>query len=268
MCIDKAGFFGDVTIPDDTLVKMNQAFTKTWRIRNEGTCTWDGYQVVFAGGSILNGPQAAPLPKAAPGEIIEVSIDLRAPAQGGKYVSDWQFQNKIGKRFGVNSAGQDDIWTRIVVDWGPGGNPTPPPPSCAYQGNPVYASQLLGLINSARSGQGLKPLALQAQLSAAAAVHSVDMACNNFIDHTGSDGSNWFTRIKSQNYAYSYASENIYVGDPSFGGDAQGAFTWWMNSQVHRDNILSSKITQIGIGYAYFSGSKFGGYYTLDFARP
>ena len=247
---------------------MNQVFTKAWRIRNEGTCTWDGYELVFAGGSILNGPQAAPLPRAAPGDIIQVSVDLKAPAQGGKYTSSWQFQNAAGKRFGVNSAGQDDIWAQVQVDWGPGGSPTPQPANCAYTTNPAYVSQLLTLINAARSGQNLKPLTLQSQLSAAAVVHSVDMACNNFIDHTGSDGSSWFTRIQAQGYAYSYASENIYVGDPSFGGDAQGAFTWWMNSQVHRDNILSKKITQIGIGYAYFSGSKFGGYYTLDFARP
>lgn len=268
VCIDKAGFFGDLTIPDDTLVKMNEDFAKTWRVRNEGTCTWNGYQLVFAGGSILNGPPAAPLPKAAPGDIVEISVDLKAPAQGGKYISDWEFQNTTGKRFGVNSAGQDYIWTRIQVDWGPGGNPTPPPPTCTYQETPATIAQLLVLINTARTSQGLKPLALQSQLSAAAMVHSVDMACNNFIDHTGSDGSSWYSRIKAKGYAYSYASENIYVGDPAFGGDAQGAFTWWMNSQVHRDNILSTKVTQIGIGFAYFSGSKFGGYYTLDFTRP
>jgi uncharacterized protein YkwD len=272
-CIDKAGFFGDVTIPDDTLLKMNESFVKTWRVRNEGTCTWGGgYQLVFGGGSNLNGPLATSMPSAAPGDIISISVSLKAPAQGGTYVSDWQFQNPSGARFGVNSGGQDYIWAKILVDWGPGVGPTatPPPVGCAYGRNAAYESQILSLINDARTKHNppLPPLTLQSQLSAAALGHSADMACNNFIDHAGSDGSTWYTRVKAAGYAYSYASENIYVGDPNFGGDAQGAFTWWMNSQVHRDNILSNKITQIGIGYAYYAQSLYGGYYTLDFARP
>jgi uncharacterized protein YkwD len=94
------------------------------------------------------------------------------------------------------------------------------------------------------------------------------MACQDFVDHTGSDGSNWKDRIKAAGYSPGYATENIYVGDPTFGGDAQGAFNWWMNSQIHRDNILSTKVTQIGIGYAYNANSTYKGHYTLDFAKP
>jgi uncharacterized protein YkwD len=45
-------------------------------------------------------------------------------------------------------------------------------------------------------------------------------------------------------------------GDPSFGGDANGVFAWWMNSPVHRDIILSDQISQIGIGYAFHSKSQ------------
>jgi uncharacterized protein YkwD len=106
------------------------------------------------------------------------------------------------------------------------------------------------------------------QLSAAAYAHSADMACMDFVDHTGSDGSTWTTRIKARDYSYSCASENIYVGNPAFGGDVAGAFNGWMNSQVHRDNILSPKVTQIGIACVFNPSSAYGGYYTLVFARP
>ena len=87
-------------------------------------------------------------------------------------------------------------------------------------------------------------------------------------DHAGSDGSTWYSRIQAQDYTYAYATENIYVGNPAFGGTPEGAFDWWMNSPVHRDNILSAKVTEIGIGYAYSESSTYGGYYTLNFARP
>lgn len=265
-CIDKAAFITDLTIPDRTLLAVNTDFVKTWKFRNVGTCTWgDGYQLVFAQGHIMGGAPSSPIPRAAPGDNIDVSVSLRSPAQGGTYAGDWQFQNAAGKRFGVNSHGEDFFFVIIRVDWGPGIGPTltPPPANCALTQNTAYETQLLQLINSARATNLLPALALQNQLSAAAQAHSADMACNNYLDHIGSDKSNYSDRIKLQGYPGTYDSENIYAG-----GSAQDAFDWWMNSTVHRDNILSSKITQIGISYAFYAGSKFGGYYTLDFGHP
>ncbi len=279
-CVDKAAYYSDITIPDGTSFKQAVTFTKTWQIRNEGTCTWDGYKLVYAGGDIMDGPPSNPMPHVAPGEIANVSVELKSPPQGGEYTGLWEFENTGGQRFGVNSHGKDFIWVKIGVSWytqeNPPGNPKPTPGgpgsaqtgSCSVEQNVDYENQILSLINQARADNGLKALKLQSGLTAAARVHSQDMACNDFIDHTGSDGSTWFNRIQAQQYAYSYASENIYVGDPDFGGDAQGAFTWWMNSEVHRNNILSTKVTSIGIGYAYYPGSTYKGYYTIDFARP
>lgn len=279
-CIDKAAYFSDVTIPDGTSFKQSVTFTKTWQIRNEGTCTWDGYHLVFASGDIMDGALSNPMPVVKPGEIADVSVDLKSPPQGGEYTGFWEFENTSGQRFGVNSHGKDFIWVKIGVSWftadNPPGVPKPTPgpggasqpAGCTVEQNADYEAQILTLINQARAEKSLPALTLRDPLTAAARNHSRDMACNDFIDHTGSDGSTWFTRIQAQKYAYSYASENIYVGDPDFGGDAQGAFDWWMNSQVHRDNILSPKVTSIGIGYAYYSGSTYKGYYTVDFARP
>ncbi len=265
-CIDKAGFFTDVTVPDNTLLPANTEFTKTWRFRNEGTCTWgEGYQVVFADGQIMSGPPFMPLPKAAPGELVDVTVNLKTPSEGGTYAGDWEFENPNGKRFGVNSHGEDMFWVIIKVDWGPGVGPTatPPPVNCVLERNAGYEAQILQLINTARAANRLAALTLQSQLSAAAEGHSADMACNSYLDHTGSDKSSHSSRLKAQGYKYSYESENIYAG-----GNAQDAFDWWMNSPVHRANILSSKVTQIGIGFAYFASSQYGGYYTLDFAHP
>src|SRR5690606_3738857 len=35
-----ASFVADVTIPDNTNIAVSKAFTKTWRLRNSGSCTW------------------------------------------------------------------------------------------------------------------------------------------------------------------------------------------------------------------------------------
>ncbi len=274
-CIDKASFYSDISYPDGTLLKQGEAFIKTWQIRNEGTCVWDKYQLVFASGDNMSGPLATSMPKIMPGETTNVSVNLVSPSRGGEHVGDWWFQNATGKNFGVGSGGGDYIWVKIVVDWPlpaqgspTSGTPTPAAATCSVEQNQDYISQVLNLINQARTSQGLGTLQLQSQLSAAAFGHSEDMACNDFVDHSGSDGSLWYDRIKAQGYIYSYASENIYVGDPQFGGTPDGAFQWWMNSPVHRDNILNPHINSIGIGYAYYKNSSFGGYYTLDFSRP
>ena len=164
---------------------------------------------------------------------------------------------------------------RISVTWYPEGSTSPgvstipaPAGGCNVEKNPAYIDQYLGLINAERVRERSSRIDPDPRLNAAAQAHCEEMACKNYMDHTGSDGSDWAARVKAAGYSYSYVSENIYAGDPGFGGDAQGAFDWWMNSPVHRDNILSKKITQIGIGFAASSNAQFKGRYTLNFAKP
>jgi uncharacterized protein YkwD len=278
-CLDKAAFFGDVSIPDDTAFKQGETFVKTWKFRNEGTCTWDkGYNLVFAGGDAMSGPQSQPIDQVIkPNDIFELSVKLTAPTGGGSHAGNWQFQNPEGKFFGVGVKGADFFWVKIVVNYFTGqtletsqgaASTSTTRGGCAVQRNGDFENQVLTLINNARAANGLAPLTLQAPLSAAAFVHSQDMACNNFVDHTGSDGSTWNMRIKAQGYSAANARENIYVGSPDFGGTPAGAFEWWMNSTIHRGNILSAESSSIGIGYAFRAGSEYGGYFTIVFARP
>ena len=131
-------------------------------------------------------------------------------------------------RFGVNSGGGDKIWVAISVSWYQPGQAAPSSGipdsqqkgSCSYSENSAYIDQLAGLINQARASEGLPALEVDARLSAAAMKHSLDMGCQGYLDHTGSDGSKWGQRIQAEGYSYNYASENIYAGSPDFGGDA------------------------------------------------
>lgn len=279
-CQEKVAFFGDVTIPDGTFFHQGEGFTKTWRFRNEGTCSWtQEYAMVYHSGEIMNAPLSVPLPVSVPpGSTVELSVDMEAPTRGGAHQSNWDFKDPDGMRFGTGSAGKDLFWVMINVrfldqDDQPQGDPRqepppPAPPSCNPQRDTSFESQILTFINQTRIANGLGSLKVNSKLTDAALIHSTDMACNNFVDHSGSNGSSWYDRIAAQGYVYTSATENIYVGNPQFGGTPQGAFEWWMNSQIHRDNILTSKITDIGIGYIFSAESEYGGYYTVNFAKP
>jgi hypothetical protein len=229
-CQEKAAFFGDVTIPDNTFFQQGEGFTKTWRFRNEGTCTWTPqYAMVYHSGEIMNAPLSVPLPVSAPpGSIVELSINMEAPARGGPHQSNWEFEDPNGTRFGTGSASKDLFWVMINVrfldqDDQPQEDPShaappPAPPGCNAQRDSTFENQVLTLINQARTSNGLGSLNLNEKLSASALVHSTDMACNNFVDHSGSNGSSWYDRINAQGYVFTSATENIYVGNPQFGG--------------------------------------------------
>lgn len=96
---DELSFLADVTIPDGTVLAPGQAFAKTWRVRNTGTRTWDaGYRLVFAGHDPLGGPPdvALPVVPVAPGQTLNLTVPLIAPAQPGTYRSVWQLRNPAG----------------------------------------------------------------------------------------------------------------------------------------------------------------------------
>lgn len=100
-CTLDARFAEDITVPDNTAIEGGEAFRKTWRIRNAGTCDWEvGTQWVFASGDPLGGPASVSAPAAAAGAEVDVSVDFVAPQTPGVYRSTWQLQTPDGRRFG------------------------------------------------------------------------------------------------------------------------------------------------------------------------
>ena len=82
---DNADFVTDVTIPDGTVLNPNESFTKTWRLKNSGTCSWTpSYAVVFESGDSMSGPSTQALTgNVNPGQTMDISVDLKAPATPG-----------------------------------------------------------------------------------------------------------------------------------------------------------------------------------------
>ncbi|MEJ5314000.1 MAG: NBR1-Ig-like domain-containing protein [Anaerolinea sp.] len=102
---NRAGFVADVTIPDGTIIPPGATFTKVWRLKNNGTCTWNtNYSVVFSGGDRMGGASPTPLTaNVAPGETIDISITFTAPTTEGKYRSNWKLRAADGTEFGLGS---------------------------------------------------------------------------------------------------------------------------------------------------------------------
>jgi hypothetical protein len=116
-CTDAANYVADVTVPDDTRFRPGASFTKTWRLRNAGTCVWDGsYAIILTDGEAMGTSGHVPLTGTVqPGEEVEVSADLVAPAAPGTYRGNWMLRNASGSVFGLGAAGANPFWVQIVV---------------------------------------------------------------------------------------------------------------------------------------------------------
>lgn len=91
---DEAWWVGDVTISDGWKLEAGQPFRKIWRIRNAGTTTWkSGYQLAYFRDQQMSGPDSVELPPAAPGQVVDIAVDLVAPMTAGTYRSSWKPKN-------------------------------------------------------------------------------------------------------------------------------------------------------------------------------
>jgi hypothetical protein len=110
---DQAQFIKDVTIPDGTEFEPNETFTKTWQLKNTGTCSWNGYSLVFDAGDAMGGPASTPIGSVAPGQDVNLSVDLKAPGSDGSYRGYWRIKNSAGVLIPVSSGYQN---TSFFVD--------------------------------------------------------------------------------------------------------------------------------------------------------
>ena len=98
---DQAAYVADVTVPDGTTFQPGQTFTKTWRIANTGTSTWTtAYKLAWVDGNQMGGPASVAVPSdVEPGQNVDVSVNLTAPATAGKYTGYWKMMNASGALF-------------------------------------------------------------------------------------------------------------------------------------------------------------------------
>lgn len=117
-CIDAATFVKDVTIPDGTFIDPGKSFSKVWRLRNSGTCTWTSqYALTFQTGYRMGAASTIPLAgEIESGQTVDLRIDLQAPQVGGSYWGFWMLRNANGQLFGVGDSANSPVWVKIVTE--------------------------------------------------------------------------------------------------------------------------------------------------------
>lgn len=88
-CTWVAAYVSDVTIPDGTRLDPGTAFEKTWRLRNTGSCGWDGVKLRFSAGEQMSGQGVVTVPVTDPGAEVDVTVPMVAPEVAGSYRGVW-----------------------------------------------------------------------------------------------------------------------------------------------------------------------------------
>ena len=123
----------------------------------------------------------------------------------------------------------------------------------------------LCLLNAERAARGLGAFREDRRLREAAVRHSRDMVARRFFDHVGPDGPSLARRLERAGYWPAAVGENIGGGGGS-SATPRGMVALWMDSDVHRANILARSYRRIGIGVvARDPDGGRGATYTTDF---
>jgi hypothetical protein len=147
-CLDSMEFVADINLPDYNMkdppnMNPGQAFTKGWRIRNNGTCTWTStYSLDYVYGSTpaaqMGGQRTYIQGSVPPGGVYDIYVPMVAPIVPGTYQGFWQMLSSISYPFGQK------IWVGIEVVPFPTSTPPPtqtPSPSINFSGTPTTINQ-------------------------------------------------------------------------------------------------------------------------------
>jgi uncharacterized protein YkwD len=118
-------------------------------------------------------------------------------------------------------------------------------------------NKLMRLANEKRRELRLKPLSVDLKLNGAAKKKSLDMMKLQYVSHNSPTYGNPTEMLRNQQISFRTVKENIGAGYKT----ADEMFDAWMNSAVHRENILNKKATHIGSGYS--QGGLHGHYWTI-----
>eukprot|EP01090_Pellita_catalonica_P012762 TRINITY_DN2852_c0_g1_i1.p1 TRINITY_DN2852_c0_g1~~TRINITY_DN2852_c0_g1_i1.p1 ORF type:complete len:514 (-),score=109.86 TRINITY_DN2852_c0_g1_i1:33-1574(-) len=101
----------DVTIEDGKQLEPGTEFVKIWKMKNNGSVAWPANtKLVYITGVAMAAVDEIVLPSVAPGEEINVSVDMKAPTAEGRFSSTFRLRDSEGVSFG------NRVWVDIVVE--------------------------------------------------------------------------------------------------------------------------------------------------------
>jgi len=126
VCRDAAEYISDDGL-DGTTYAPNTAFTKTWTVKNTGTCTWDSKYLVFqiSGAFMTQQPGywlVAPENTVEPGQTVDIHVGMTSPPMKGNYEAYWGLKNEDGEILPIKGgANGNSFYAKINVSHNLGG---------------------------------------------------------------------------------------------------------------------------------------------------
>lgn len=112
-----ARLVADVNVASGTWFSPLVKFTKVWRVKNVGSCTWTrSYALVYFGGEQMSGQRITYLTSSvAPGASIDIALPLEAPGAANSYQGFWLLQSPDGQLVGVGTTYDIPLSVKITV---------------------------------------------------------------------------------------------------------------------------------------------------------
>ena len=157
----------------------------------------------------------------------------------------------------------------LLAACGPGA-PAPAPGPAPTPPGGTFAGQVLALTNAARAQArtcgtatyaATTPLTYSVQLEQAAQAHAADMAARNYFSHTSPEGRTAADRVTAAGYVWTQVAENIAAGQTT----PEEVVAGWLRSAGHCANIMDPGLKDMGVGYAYAAGSRYGHSWVQNF---
>jgi hypothetical protein len=97
---DASEFVRDVSIPDNTQVRVGQQFVKTWEIRDTGSVRWTDRYLQRVGGSETTAdcrtPARVPVPATEPGGTVQIAVPVNPQGPPGVCKVYWKMVDEAG----------------------------------------------------------------------------------------------------------------------------------------------------------------------------
>jgi uncharacterized protein YkwD len=129
----------------------------------------------------------------------------------------------------------------------------------------VEQGQMLGLINLMRADAARPPLTRLALLDRMALAHAADMACRDYFDHRNPERQRLQDRLKRVNDGSldDWTRLGEVIGTSA---TPRRQLDKWLDSRAHRRAVLEEEFGRVGVGLVRIAGSRYGTYWTVEFA--
>lgn len=105
------------SIPDGSQIYADIPFTKVWRLKNTGSCTWTReFAAIWVQGDLIGADSVIEFTDKdiPPGGYAMIEVSMRAPDKSGFYKGYWMLRGD-GAIFGIGNGGREWFWVDIQV---------------------------------------------------------------------------------------------------------------------------------------------------------